>query len=292
MVTVPIEVGVDYLTATLSYEEGFMFYTIVRNIKKLPLFEECEERPWAFYGYRGFILIAGQSGHLAYGDHNYNGHIIQLSGEFALRYWLQFVNVATNVSRIDIRVDANCIPPDPDLALVYYNEVVKANLTKRRYSIVMTKDGGETLYVGARASDMFGRVYDKSAEEGSGALGAKWRYEVEYKKQRARALAGELAARANIQPVEQFAVDMGATVYDWFDKRDVPPIFSRKGRAIVGLSASINASMGKMRWLRSQVSPSVKSLVVRGKGAEVVEALGLDDFYDFTWKGPLHTGMD
>ena len=272
MVTEPLHVGVDYLTATLNFDEGFYFYTIVKNIKRLPIFAECEERPWRFYGYNGFVLLAGNAGHLAYGDHNYNGHIIQLSGEFALRFWLQFVNVATNVSRIDLKVDSKLDVPNEDLALGYYEEAVQRDLhTQRKYSVVMSAKAGETLYVGARSSDQFGRVYDKTAQTKEyDSLGTVWRFEVEYKRSKAKAIAGELAARANVRPVEMFAQDIVATVFDWFDCRGVPPTFHRKGQGMIAQSAQIDANMGKMRWLRMQVSPSVKSLLSRGKGEEVI----------------------
>lgn len=280
-VTQPYAVGVDFLTATLKQEEGYYFYEVVKSIKKLDMFQECEERHWRFYGYSGFLLSAGRDGHLAYGDHNYNGYIIQLSGVFSLKYWLQFVNVATNVSRIDIKVDCRLDKANEELALEYYNYILEHNHRGRKYSIVMTKQGGQTLYVGARASDQFGRLYDKSAEERSDVLGKIWRYEVEFKKQKAKAIADELAKRANIQPIEMFSQDIVATVYDWFDERVVPPVFRRNGQAILGVKAEIDAKMGKMLWLRKQVSPSVRSLLNRGCGQDVIEALGLDAFYDF-----------
>jgi len=283
-ITKEISSGIDYLTCSLkpSPTGENLFWALAKSIKDHSVLRGCDERRWRFYGYEGFILTDGGVGHFAYGDHHTQGYLVQMSGEFSLRYWLDFVNCATNISRIDIKTDAELFVPKADMAKECYDWIAESEYGRKKFSLIQGLNTGQTLYVGSRLSEQFGRLYDKSAESGSAELGRVWRYEVEFKGGRAKAVALELSRIANESPIQEFYASIAATCYDWFDKRHVPPVWDRKGQAIKRLSIVAESEMGKVAWIRQQVSPTVKRLITRGKGLEVIDALGLREFYELT----------
>lgn len=277
--------GVDYLTASMRPTEANegLFYAMSRAIRQSPKYELSQDNPWFFRGYRGFILLAGGSGHFAYGEHPTQGYLVQMSGDYSLKLWLNFVNVADNVSRIDIKTDCELTSGEWEQLGKYYYDHLQENYSGGRgYTLVMGKSGkGQTLYIGSRKSDQYGRVYDKSAETGRVA-GKLWRFEVEYKRKYAKGVADRLAEIANEETPSVLGEAINATLYDWFDKRGVPPIFDRKGAAIDRVSSSFDGTMGKVEWIRKQVSPTVKRLILSGQGQVVIDALELDKFYEVT----------
>ncbi len=134
---------------------------------------------------------------------------------------------------------------------------------------------GETLYIGSRRSDQFGRLYDKAAEEANTALfGRKWRYEVEYKDRRAQNVM-----KALIEPEKRVPLPalIQNAVWWWFDERNIPPLFDRayNQRVAFETSGKITDTSRQLTWLTKQVQPTVKRLLAQGEEDAVWAALGL-----------------
>jgi DNA relaxase NicK len=133
---------------------------------------------------------------------------------------------------------------------------------------------GKTLYVGSRASDQFGRVYDKAAEQRDPVnIHRRWRYEVEYKNDYAREGLDNLLSLdepTDLPPLIQ------NTVWFWFDHRGIPPLFERtSGKTEFEVAAKVTDTSRKLSWLSTQVRPTIQELMRAGLEDEVFRALGI-----------------
>jgi hypothetical protein len=111
--------------------------------------------------------------------------LIRLSAANALAHWQTVAQHATNVSRLDLQVTVWTHGEQPALSRWYYQRVRRLPPSRgrpRSFSLIQTHPHGDTLYVGKRQSDCFGRVYDYAAAHSQGEPRTLWRYEVEYKR--------------------------------------------------------------------------------------------------------------
>lgn len=180
---------------------------------------------------------------------------------------------------MDIAVDCKMKNAQENVIQECYDWLNRNGGTNIKSSRIVSSDGGETLYIGSRNSEQFGRLYDKGKHTGKADKGLWYRYEVEYKRSMAKAAARMIRDRIALDhDIGQVLSDL---VWNWFNTRDTPPIFNRKGQVPLEVKAEIISTSDerKLAWLTSQVSPSVKSLVMSGRGKEVIKALGLESFY-------------
>ena len=281
MLVKEVKSNVDYITATAKYQEGTNdFYGLQRVVKGELADIFAIGKPWRFYGFHGWRAIV--AGHFAYGDDDRgNRAIIQASGSMAARYWQSIAALADNVSRVDIEVDCELWEPDPDLPNAYYDYVERHSVKARKYTLIDATIGGKTLYVGSRSSDQFGRVYDKSAQSRNGKPpGSTWRYEIEFKSKLANEVSKRLLDLYNLKTLEDFYSGIVGTVFDWFNTREVHPVFERSHESVGRIRVDIDHSKGKIAWLRDQVSPTVRRLILSGEGMAAIEALGFLDWFD------------
>jgi Replication initiation factor len=268
---------VDWITTTWSdsADKGDIFgasnlhdWACAQSGKKRS--EQALDR-WAWQGYIGW-----QSGQLSWGE-RFDGSILRVSGELAQRYWEQGLPIGHNVSRLDIAVDV-WWGIDPDTMIAEHNVATldARMLAKSRPWRVACVNGfgdGDTLYIGSRKSVEFVRIYNKEKESrGEDEYRGCTRYEVEYHDESARALVYRSGARR------------GGS--GWL-LGEVSSILHRRG---VGVLASLLASEPinpphrrvatsderKIDWLRTQVAPTVRSLLTRHDAAVILTALGLD----------------
>lgn len=267
-----LSAGIDYLTVTTYDKKTAMgWYRMYQEYKELLAKEHGNpgEKKWKALGYDGLSLEGIRMG----GDGK-EGVIVILSGETSKDLWKQFLPATGNVTRIDLAVTVTIGFEFKDLARKYYEGVGEQEETNRSYSLIQNSKGGQTLYVGSRSSDQFGRVYDKGVQSGVYQEGFKWRYEVEYKKPRAQGVAKALSSFET-----QDANKLIAEVHNWFDYRGIKPIFRSSGDGIrIQLEAKVTTDDKKLNWLRTQVKPSIEYLLSRGRGTEALVAIGLVDF--------------
>lgn len=270
---------VDWLTVTCKdaelqrriYDEAGKVATILKAQGNV-------QRPWAFKGYNGWSIRG-----LRWGIRD-DSSIAMLSGEAAALNWPVMLSWATNVTRLDIAVTLDLVEPLEHIASQAYG-IITLDGTRpcpqgsRKYSLVVNSAGGETLYVGSRASDQFGRLYDKGREmsdDQAVPTGKIWRYEVEFKSNRAGRIAAQLLASAKREQ-STATDDIGATVHKWYLSRGIAPIW--KDDKGVAYSAETYAKVSDdaitLQWLASGVSPSVRRLIDKGRGTEVLVALGI-----------------
>ena len=95
------------------------------------------------------------------------------------------------VSRVDLAIDVMDVPVNIENYLKCTLAKSKGGKPKKR-AIVQDSERGTTVYIGARTSDKFMRIYDKSAEQGLPESQHWTRFELELKGKVAKAVAKKL----------------------------------------------------------------------------------------------------
>ena len=152
------------------------------------------------------------------------------------------------------------------------------NTTAHHYSAVipMNAEGG-TLYVGARSSEAFGRMYDKGAQlKGDVPMRRLWRYEVEYKRHLAEQAADDVwYKRMTLEQMRRYVL---ASVERFFSEHGIPTPFTVADvgkQSLVRYATRIEDNQKTIKWLTEQVQPALLKLIAKGKYAALCEALGV-----------------
>lgn len=270
------EASVDWLTITTGDTE--------RRKAVFAMFEEAcnamrslgeEPQVWTFLGYKGLLVTGVRWGTRKEDD------IAIVSGMDAARWWQRLADFRDNCSRVDLAV--TCFPPTAmyDVAARAFERLGGWNVPaaiNRRYTFLRNNQGGQTLYIGSRSSDQFGRLYDKACQlKPMQPAGTIWRYEVEFKHDRAElVLKGLIASESG----HRFPDSIVPTVWDWYEERGIAPIFGRNTTVPAlptQLQATVSTDQMQLDWLRRQVSPAVRRLVSKGYGAQLRELFTLSD---------------
>lgn len=230
-----------------------------------------EVREWGMRGYKGL-----QIGSIRWGSRR-DDDILILSGQDAYALWKVFLPWATNCSRVDLAVTVETSVAWPNLLQTYADWIYDSgSKMQKRMTLLRRVDGiGQTLYVNKRSSDQLGRVYDKGAQLGlDDYVHRLWRYEVEYRRERANVVVRGLKRLGS-----DFPNGIYQNVYQWFNSRDIPPVFDqmyRDGWQIrADVAATITSTSTSLNWLSSQVRPTVARLRAAGLEEQVLDALGL-----------------
>lgn len=238
--------------------------------------EGAQVKPFRLGGYEGW-----QAGRVRLGT-RLDGALLQLSGDFAERYVGHVGPRATNVSRIDLAVTVRPDPPRPFLAYSSYEDAFdfrRVHPTSARPLVTMNGDGGQTLYLGDRASNWFLRVYNKEAEclDAHDELGAQhyagcWRYELEVK-------GPDAFRQCQLYPaiVDRPGYVQGY-VHRWAENHGLVPAFPYDGSQQLepGFRRRSDRET-RLRWLADSVRPAVQWLLESTDRAELTRLLGLDD---------------
>lgn len=197
---------------------------------------------------------------------------VQVSSTDAANHAAELIPLAQNVSRLDLQLTAGWHGAAPrSLADEAYQavELHKRGGRPLDRTLLSSRSGGSTCYCGSRRSDVFGRVYDKGVESGTGEAGTMWRWELELKRDVAELTARELALAESLTAIVAEIVHGKFT--DW--GVPVPP----------GPSLPLHMKPPKPRndaarileWLSRAVRPSVRFLLAAVGPEATYSALGL-----------------
>lgn len=249
---------------------GMKWYSMYGRYRQEKLKEADKENQFN----NGFYAGAGIAS-MRWGYSEHLGYILLISGADAERFWQRLEPGKHRVTRLDLCVDFR-----PKISRLMAQELFTGVSRERKaefpmLSLFIGPKGGDTLYVGSRHSQQFGRLYDKGVESEKEKPGVQWRAEIEYKKPLAGAMAGELILEDSVTR-QQAIVD---TVLNWFIDRDIDVIEGHiSERAItVSMEQRITTADRKLAWLHSQVHPTVQRLISLGLGREVMKSLALDE---------------
>jgi hypothetical protein len=121
-----------------------------------------------------------------------------------------------NITRIDLQATIRFDRDVAALARHHAQDIARDQRqggVKRHMRVERTFGRGDTLYVGARVSNYYGRVYDKHRESGDEQYRRCWRYEVECKGD------GAQQARKAINAAADVPAASAALVHSWFRHR-------------------------------------------------------------------------
>jgi hypothetical protein len=271
--------GVDWITVTQKQSDEFVLWSAAKKIVA-----ECDlqyKGQSNRHGFKGEFYVANSGGSFYYGERfspRPGWGMATLTGAMARDYWAWLMVRESRVTRYDLRVDCEMVVPDPDLAKICYNELqsYKVSHNKRQPKASLYIGEGDTLYVGSRSSNGFGRLYDKGMESGSAPKGKLWRYEVELKQEYAEQASANLFNLILRDEPDLFIKTIARTVADWFSDRYVVPIFTMSDAKVTRIEfTSVNRRGDTLKWLRQSVRPSVARLIEKGWVDEVYKALGL-----------------
>jgi len=267
-VFVDVAASCDWLTRTFSDNKIRRFVSEdFQTAAAILRAEGHEVAAWSWMGYDGLSV-----GGLSWGQRD-DGDMIRASGGTAERMFDRFGHYQGNCSRIDVALTLKWPTPQRHTASNHYNRIVgEGDADKRRvYSLITNTRGGETLYVGSRVSDQFGRLYDKDAEQGLARIATRWRYEVEFKKDRACRVL-EL-----LQPSRDRGKLYLGIVRGFFEPRGIkmPPLADDTEIKVEVLAPPRQVDT-QLAWIREQVAPVVSRLCRLGFEADILSALHIE----------------
>lgn len=266
-----VSLGVDYVTATARSKRSRQ---ILNRIGTIELHKErvagCEVSE-----FRLFELEGLRSGAVEYAT-SYHYDMLRLSSHVASKRWFEVVQVADNVSRLDLQMTVRFTPEQPNLAEHVERRLKQFKRAKNtRLEIELRRNDvkGKTLYTGSRKSDLFSRLYDKGRESRLPELAGCWRMESQFQNELALAQAKSLLSTEDICSriyalVAGYYRDRGAVLIS----TPPSPVLPRNA---LGRCYRDSSSSGRLTWLRNQVKPGIQKELELGNLVPVLEALGL-----------------
>lgn len=264
-----VSASVDWITATATTPAaGKALWDLA--VSSLPQRLEESEHPtrWHAHGYDGWKITGLRAASRP------DGVLVQFSGRQACNQWQHAVSAADNVTRIDLAVDVEYERPERSCAAKLYRDASHASPRNGRppvCTLITGSDGGTTCYIGKRASDQLGRCYDKGVEQKSHAAGLRWRWEVEFKSERALHVASELMSKSDDREA------LIATTLSWFRARGARALPVWSGEAINNWHAVAPVVDKRLQWIARCVRPTVLDLTETLGRQRMLGVLGLPD---------------
>lgn len=268
-----LEVGVDWMTATVRH--GAEQRALARLADDWLLDRGCEG--YRIHGWKWNNYTGSQTDGISFGSRE-DGWIIRVSGPMATRHWLTIATWATNISRFDVQATVLSSMQREDHAAAYFAKLsddprVTSGIVTTR--LIESTPDGSTLYVGSRSSDRMFRIYDKTAESLYDYPERSWRYEIEYKGDRAKKVADGI--RQDRHPT-QAIFDCLQTAYTSYGVA-VPadrPGWEWRDAAIKHTSDDER----RLAWLRRCIRPCVSKLSQAFGVERVLTSLGVYEEID------------
>ena len=273
-----LEAGIDYLTMTMEQRDLTKPYWYYQCLDCIQMIEDSGNKAYntRLIGYEG--INCGP----AFAGENDTSAMFRVSGPWAHKVFFRTFMKTAHYSRLDLQVTYVFSRYQKDIGKKAYQAVENSNKTlsaarRRKCRLVGDNDGGQTCYIGSRSSDTFARIYNKDAQSKEEKYRNSWRYEVETHNNAATGAAEalSLANGTSSHWVANF-------VHRWCTSRGISvPFKAGDTQAILPPSRQPETNVEtKLRWLQSQVAPSIKYLQQHVPDAILYEALGLLPSHD------------
>jgi len=227
-----------------------------------------KSHPWGMAGFKGW-----KCGEVEIGVRE-KDCLVRLHSSAAARNWRRLVQLSGVVTRIDLQATVKVTGSTTERIEYHRKEALAHSHKMGGQQIVRRIDdnrGGYTLYLGARESNVFGRIYDKGAQDSSPHYKQCVRFEVQFNKRLAQHIAYALEKHSSPKPA------MSGYLRTFLESRGVtPPGFGAAQLTYCSPRKRSDADR-KLVWLYEAVRPSVLALIALGRGTEVLTALGLVD---------------
>lgn len=259
--------SVDWITCTAATKSAREeLWSVGERLLQRRQGEGEDTTAWHANGYSGW-----SDGSVCLGARP-DGCILRLSGQEASHKWRECFAASENCSRLDLAVDCQVDRPVLRLSRQIYHDaghVAPLRGRKPKRHLIVSGDGGSTVYIGARVSESFGRVYDKGIEQKVCPAGLWWRWELELKGKTAWHHAGLLRS------TDDHRVLLMAKVAHWFRARTTHSYTSTVSELCIQNAREATTTSRRLRWLAHDVRPTVQALVERVGLNRVLFALGL-----------------
>jgi len=263
-----VEAGIDWVSC--SAERPMMSAALLalgRDLVQQEAMSGATLTPYYNHGYAGY-----KAGGAAYGNCP-RGTIVSVSGATARESASELLRCSDNVSRLDVQVTVRSDECGAEYAKRVYGRLVGEPRGRGRpiaHTLITSDWTGDTLNIGRRVSDNFGRIYNKSAEEKVLEVPLRWRWEIELKRKPA-----QKAAWAYTSASDKSHWSLGE-VFDWFERRHCAPPISKVLRVGVDRSSrGSHAQANRIKWLKLGVRPVVVRLAAEFGWPDVLALLGV-----------------
>ena len=263
--------GVDWISATLKREElddQVWLADCMHALYDIQALGNTIKRR-SLMGFDGW-----ESGGCFVGS-NETMHYAQFAGKYANDAYHMADHPKVHISRIDLQITVQY-----DFELIkegryQYARAIHHNKSlpehrQRKIHLFAGSDGGDTIYIGSPSSDQRGRLYNKAKQSGDAAYERSWRYEVVYRNQ----LALGMFRRVYNSGSEASTVIL-QEVLDWYLQRGVVILDVRNSgnNAIAPPKQPKSDVQRKLRWIRTQVVPTIRKLAELGYAEELMEVI-------------------
>lgn len=288
-----LEVGCDYITVTAAscvarkhlIEFGkYLVRDAVRGGAKQTV---CRT-----LGYKGEAATG-----VSWGQ-RLDGALLRATSHTAAEHWNQIFDVGERCTRFDVQITLRTKhTPHEVMSAVWKKNPGWTTGKGRRSKVkkVVGPNGIESLFVGARQSETFFRMYDKGIESGDDWYRLAVRAELELKGDYSQQYAEQLTRNENAQRA------MLATVCEFCERRLRVSMeafhlrWSASDKIIChSLRRTASSYIKELRWLGRSVRPCIERLVRAGLRRECLSALGLPQDSQtseelITWSNMDHT---
>lgn len=271
-IQIPVSIiseGVDWITATANEGESKNAqWTLAESEFQRALDRGERIRPDSRLGYVGYSVDNFFHGR------SENGTMIIASSARADDLFRSVAGVSDNVSRLDLQVTISTGSEQPHLAKQAYDLLSSrppCSVRVRNCTYIENQPQGETLNVGKRTSDWYGRLYDKASETKCYQPRTVWRWEVEVKRRSAKRIAAYLRSHhSNKAPARE-------VVFNYFNRRGLLPPFTLSGLSCSQEFIDDRRTRNTLDWFRDTLSKCVQNQIGEHGRAQVLDALGLDE---------------
>lgn len=206
-----------------------------------------------------------------------DGHMVQMSGMYAHRFFDEVYRYDAHISRLDVQTTVKYKVMPKRIAKEAYKHAIAENETipvgrRRKIYIIVGSDGGDTCYIGSSSSEQRGRIYNKEVQSEDIAYARTWRYEAMLRNEVATAVSRSIKEKNTTRA--QFCADWTAI---WFEKRGVPVpwIYDETLIPVQPIKTLPTDLERKLNWLAHQVRPTVAYLVDKLGRDAILTVLGL-----------------
>src|SRR6185295_4809193 len=201
--------------------------------------------PWRFAGYECF-----RCGGVQFGT-RHDSCCVRVSGAFADECWRHLWHLCDKVTRLDLQVTIRTsIPVAQAVAVVHRSALRESGKRKDgpRVTLIRSNDGGCTVYLGSRQSEVFGRVYTKGVESKLEHYAGALRFEVEVKGTICHQLLRKMTAGSS----EVAAI--AGYICGFFSKRGVELEIPSINKYTTRVPRRRTDDDRRLEWLQSQVN--------------------------------------
>lgn len=274
------ELACDYITCIAPETRGgFGLHSAASSLFRWQAETGNKIRGFGMSGFSGW-----QCGSVAIGTRK-DDVMVRLSSDSAASSWRTVAQHAANITRFDVQATIK-LPDGPTQRISRDRRAARRD-SQAKHDVPIVRwiqdhKGGFTLYLGARSSLVFGRIYDKWQRDQLDHYVNCIRYEVQFQRELAWNVATDLLATSSERP------RIASRVLQFFHGRGISLELPYQDAATYCCSRPRSDVDKNLEWLRTAVRPCVTRLIAAGRGDDVFRALGLivDEVEPLDQSGP------